>query len=321
MARMTGTAWKPIAHNYTKRKTAKRRVILHVAESESTSIHGWFNNPAARSSSHFYVARDGSIEQYVDTDYIAWTSGQGNTDSIGIETQGRSVGEWTDAQCAALARIIAWAHKEHDVPLRLMASSKSSEDGIGWHRLGVDGKWFPALPSMLAGRTQRGGGELWSSATGKSCPGDDRIPQIPGILNAAKAMLSPAPKPAPALSTGGAGTYTVKAGDTWWSISRELGVSMEDLIAANDATPETTLYAGQQLNTGRARRYKITRANVLNVRTGPGLRYPILGSAPKGTIITATGKTSDGWIEGATPYMQSKGQAGWWSSHELTEVK
>lgn len=322
MARMTGTVWKPIAHNYTKRETAKRRVILHVAESESPSIHGWFNNPAARSSSHFYVARDGSIEQYVDTDYIAWTSGEGNTDSIGVETQGRAAGPWTPEQCAALARIIAWAHATHGVPLRLMASSKSSESGVGWHRLGVDGKWFPALPSMLAGRTQRGGGERWSSATGKSCPGDDRIPQIPGILDAAKAMLSPTPKPTPAPSTEDTGgTYTVKDGDTWWSISRKLGVSMEALIAANGATPTTTLYTGQKLHTGRARRFKITRANVLNVRTGPGLRYPVLGSAPKGTIITATGRTSGGWIEGSTPYMAQRGQTGWWSGHELTEEK
>ncbi|TFI01621.1 M15 family metallopeptidase [Micrococcus lylae] len=146
-----------------------------------------------------------------------------------------------------------------------------------------------------------------------------------GIARVAKLIRgeqsTPAPKPTPAPSTGGAGTYTVKDGDSWWSISRKLGVSMEALIAANGATPETTLYTGQRLHTGRARRYKITRANVLNVRTGPGLRYPVLGSAPKGTIITATGRTSDGWIEGSTPYMASHGQAGWWSGHELTEVK
>lgn len=186
MARMPGTTWKPITVNFTARTTAKRRVILHVAESESPSIHGWFNSPDARSSSHFYVARDGSIEQYVDTDHVSWASGEGNTDSISVETQGRAAGHWTPEQCDALARIIKWANETHGVPLRLMASSKSSEAGIGWHRLGVDGKWFPALPSMLAGRTQRGGGEKWSSVTGKSCPGDDRIPQIPGILEAAK---------------------------------------------------------------------------------------------------------------------------------------
>lgn len=268
MARMPGTTWKPIAHNYTKRKTAKRRVILHVAESESTSIHGWFNNPTARASSHFYVARDGKIEQYVDTDYIAWTSGEGNTDSIGVETQGRSAGPWTPEQCAALARIIAWAHKTHGVPLRLMASSKPTEQGVGWHRLGVDGH-FPALPSMLAGRGQRGGGEKWSSARGKSCPGDDRIPQIPGIL------------------------------------------------AQAQARPST----GTKTTTGAGKKYKITGASSLNVRTGPGTKYARLGSAPKGTTITGTGKTSNGWIEGATPYMLSHGQTGWWSGAEMTEVK
>lgn len=268
MARMPGTTWKPITVNYTSRKTAKRRVILHVAESESTSIHGWFNNPAARSSSHFYVARDGSIEQYVDTDHVSWASGEGNSDSISVETQGRSAGPWTPEQCAALARIIKWANETHGIPLRLMASSKSTETGIGWHRLGVDG-YFPDLPSPLAGRLQRGGGEKWSSARGKSCPGTDRIPQIPGILEAAR------------------GKSTATAASTSTGIHR----------------------------------YRVTGAPALNVRTGPGTRHPVLGSAPKGTIITGTGKTSNGWIEGATPYMLSHGQTGWLSGAEMTEVK
>lgn len=326
MARMPDTIWKPIDTNYTRRKTDKRRVILHVADSESTSIHGWVNNPSSRASSHFYVARDGSIEQYVDTDHISWTSGEGNPDSIGIETQGRADGPWTAEQVDALVRIIAWAHETHGVPLRLMNSSKSTETGIGWHRLGVDGRWFPELPSMLAGRTQRGGGERWSRATGKSCPGDDRIPQIPGILEAAKAMLTPppppTPKPTPAPSTEDTGgTYTVKDGDTWWSISRKLGADMDALIAANGATPTTTLYTGQKLHTDKPRRYKITGAPSLNVRTGPGTQHPILGTAPKGTTITATGKTTGGWIEGSTPYMLTQGQTGWLSGAELTETK
>lgn len=320
MARMPGTTWKPLTINYTKRTTAKTRVILHVADSVAASLYGWMSNPTARASCHLYVDRSGRIEQYVDTDHISWTSGEGNYNSIGVETQGKADGTWTDAQRDALARIIAWAHQVHGVPLRLMESSRSSEHGVGWHRLGVDGRWFPDLPSMLAGRTQRGGGEKWSSATGKTCPGDDRIPQIPGILDAAKALVEPAPKSTPASASSG--TYTVRDGDTWWSIARRLGINMDDLIAANGATPSTTIYTGQQLRTdGQARRYKITGANSLNVRTGPGRQHPRLGAAPKGTIITATGRTSGGWIEGATPYMQSKGQTGWWSGHELTEEK
>ena len=266
MARMPGTTWKPIDRNYTPRSSKKSRVILHVADSEATTLHGWFSTVGAKASSHFYVARDGSIEQYVDTDHISWTSGEGNSDSIGVETQGRATGEWTPAQCKALADIIRWAHQVHGVPLRLMASSKASEHGVGWHRLGVDG-YFPELPSMLAGRSQRGGGQKWSKDGGKPCPGDDRIPQIPGILAAAKGETGQAAK-----VTGG-------------------------------------------------KTYKVTGAASLNVRTGPGTQHPRLGSAPRGTIITGTGKTSGGWIEGASPYMAQRGQTGWWSGHELTEVK
>lgn len=77
----------------------------------------------------------------------------------------------------------------------------------------------------------------------------------------------------------------------------------------------------RDLDGAKGKRYRITGASSLNVRTGPGIKHPRLGSAPKGTIITGTGKTSGGWIEGATPYMASHGQTGWWSGAEMTEVK
>jgi len=177
-----GAKWRPIKHNFTDRKrTRTDAIVLHVTGSDAASQFGWFNNPAADASSHLHIALDGTVEQYVDLDKIAWTSGEGNARTIGIETAGTGSGSWTTAQLDALKDAIAWLAKRYNIPLRLMASSKPTERGIGWHRLGIDGN-FPALPSILAGRKQRGGGESWSKAAGKVCPGDKRIKQIPALL-------------------------------------------------------------------------------------------------------------------------------------------
>lgn len=189
-----GATWRPIPRNYTPRARATTRgVILHTtASATATSMHSWFSNPRALASSHFHVDSAGRVEQYVDADQIAWTTGSANGSTVGIETQGDGTTPWTPAQVAALVNLLAWLCRTYDIPARAMTSSLPTERGIGWHRLGIDGN-FPALPSVLAGRNQRGRGDLWSSARGKVCPGDARIHQIAGIVaDVAKAL---APKP------------------------------------------------------------------------------------------------------------------------------
>lgn len=45
-------------------------------------------------------------------------------------------------------------------------------------------------------------------------------------------------------------TYTVKSGDSWWSISRQYGMSMHDLAALNGKTINSTLYVGDVVKVG-----------------------------------------------------------------------
>lgn len=177
------------------RMAAYNRVNLHVAVSEATSLFTFFNAPN-RASSHFYVRRDGVVEQYVDTAYRAEADLEGNDASVSIETQGgvkSPNGEpWADAQVKSLAQLYAWAVETHGVPVRLAKSSKVGPDshGLSWHRLGIDGS-FPPLPSPLAGRLQRGGGMHYSQSAGKACPGDAKIRQVPAIFEAARLILDP----------------------------------------------------------------------------------------------------------------------------------
>lgn len=312
MARMPGAVWRPLSVNYTAVKGAKTRVILHsTASATSTSQFAWFNQERAKSSSHFHVSDSGTIEQYIDTDYMSWASGEGNSNSISIETQGDGTKPWTPAQMDAIVRIIQWANKVHGVPIRMMQSSRSTEHGVGWHRLGVNGN-FPDLPSPLAGRKQRGGGETWSSVV-KSCPGDDRIRQVPELVRRAQPTTTAIPVPS-------ADTHTVQAGESWWSISQQYKMDMNTLANLNGKSVSDALYVGDRLRIRAAVQYRVTGADSLNIRTGPDVSYARLGAAPKGTVITATGRTENGWVEGSTPFMLSKGQTGWMSGAELTKV-
>ena len=176
---------KPLKINFTpKSRSRTDGIILHVAASEAASLHGWFSNPKAAASSHLYVRRDGTVEQYVDLDQISWASVSGDLRCISVETQGGATGRWTEQQVSSLARIVRETSARYGYPLRTMGSSAASERGVGWHALGV-----PASRSQRAAGVSQTGGELWSGAPGKVCPGAERVPQIPGIVELARGGL------------------------------------------------------------------------------------------------------------------------------------
>jgi hypothetical protein len=177
-------AWMPgaIRKEITKFRTPLRRrrgVCLHVAVSESASLYGFFSG--AKVCSHFYVRKDGTIEQYVSTAYQAPANYQGNSSLISVETQGgvhnANSEPWTAAQVEALARISAWASKTHGIPLIEMPNSRPESVGIGYHKLGVD-------PYRVDG------GERWSTSYGKICPGAGKIAQVDRIILRARQILA-----------------------------------------------------------------------------------------------------------------------------------
>lgn len=153
------------------------RGILHVAVSGRKSLPPWNAN-----TWHMYVAKDGSCEQYVDSIFRAYASGDANDDAFHIETEGglgddRQVNSepWTPEQCRTLAEIMVWREQEDGTPLVVLPDSKPGRRGWGPHRLGIDPWRVP-------------GGESWSKSRGKLCPGDAKIAQIPGIVELAKTI-------------------------------------------------------------------------------------------------------------------------------------
>lgn len=181
MARMPGAKWLG-EHSPRRPMRAYDRVIIH-------TIVGY----APVYTPHFSTDAEGNIYQARDTVYQSGVSGEGNPTSIGIENEdhGPAYGKWsgsnvppfTPKQLEAIAKICAWAHKEHGVPLVACPDSRPGSKGIAYHRQGIDGN-FKAAGLKYGGRVS--GGEVWSSAYGKVCPGDARIAQIPQIIKRAR---------------------------------------------------------------------------------------------------------------------------------------
>lgn len=170
----------------------QRRVILHTAVSNQSSLFSDMNTPGTPTS-HFYVDRSGGVEQYVDTDVRSSANLEGNHDCLTIESwdgfgevwhDGDPVPPWNEEQVTGLIELVAWLCMTHGIVTQKLSSSLAGTRGIGWHRQGIDGN-FPG--GMLAGRVRDG--ERWSESFGKSCPGDARIRQvgkkiIPGVVEA-----------------------------------------------------------------------------------------------------------------------------------------
>ena len=191
MAIMPGAKYRPIPIASTRAMRRKGRgIVLHVAVSEAPSLFGFFSTASV--DSHFYVAKDGTIEQYVDTDRVAYANAAGNSTLISVETQGgmtNADGEpWTPQQVASLVRLVRWASETDGFPLQTMPDSRATSKGVGWHKLGV-------APWIVSG------GEKWSSSYGKICPGAAKIAQVPGIVAAARADSAPAPAGPPPART------------------------------------------------------------------------------------------------------------------------
>lgn len=127
---------------------------------------------------------DGVIYGWQDIDHQADANLDGNPRVISIETADNfpkaasDIAEWTPAQVLSLAALLAWlcspeAHAgcpvgwscRAGIPLALVPDSRPGRRGVAYHQQGID-------PVRVSG------GELWSSARGKECPGPVRIRQL-----------------------------------------------------------------------------------------------------------------------------------------------
>lgn len=150
-------------------------------------------------AAHFSVRADGTILQSRDTRYRSAANLDGNHRVIAIENEDHGprfggtprLPKWvplTPEQVEANARILAWVHDQHGVPLKLCPDSRPKSRGLAYHRQGIDGNFGPGTDYPAPGRVS--GGEVWTSSRGKVCPSDARIAQLPEILARARELAN-----------------------------------------------------------------------------------------------------------------------------------
>lgn len=182
MSRMPGAVW--LGEQSPKRPmTRYDAVCVH-------TIVGY----APAHAAHFSVKGDGTIQQSRDTAYQSGANLNGNHRVIAIENEdhGQRFPKWsgsnvpllTPEQIEANARILAWAHATHGIPLQLCPNSRPESRGLAYHRQGIDGNFGGY---KYPGRVD--GGEVWTTSFGKVCPGDNRIAQLPEILALARKFV------------------------------------------------------------------------------------------------------------------------------------
>jgi hypothetical protein len=176
MARWSQAAWKPVKNwSGSLRPIA---VTLH-HQYGNGSLQQFFNGPQ-QTSAHFWIAKNGRAEQYVDTAHRAWHGIAHNNYGIGVETEGcaRNEGDrpMTDAQLNTFAALMRWAKATHGIPLRLSEDVKQA--GLNYHRC----KGGPAT----------------------ACPCSIRVNQRAEILRRAGGATAPPPPPKPTPPSGGA---------------------------------------------------------------------------------------------------------------------
>lgn len=143
--------------------------ILHVAVTDGLSLFDWFNGPSGGIESHFYVRKDGTVEQYrsvhreadANLDANHYTVDGVVYGAVSIETAGFALGWWNKEQKAAIKDLLLWLHDVHQIRLTSVAQPNPDRlhGGVSYHSR------FPS----------------WSP-TVKSCPGPNRIRQYRTVL-------------------------------------------------------------------------------------------------------------------------------------------
>jgi hypothetical protein len=135
-------------------RTNHRALILHTAVTSADSLYAaWKTGPI---EAHFYLRKDGTLEQYLDTTGSADHAVGANPWALGLESQDggpSNLGPWTPAALDTIDRLCRFLGIPAQ-PLKCVPS-----EGIGYHR--QCSVWNPNL---------------------HSCPGDEKVRQIPGII-------------------------------------------------------------------------------------------------------------------------------------------
>jgi len=139
MARCPFAIWKPLyPENTTEPRITPTQHIRHTAITTATSLFGYFNRLDVNTESTFYIAQDGTLEQYMDTERQADAQFEGNLHGVSTETWDNGAPKttpWTPAQLATDKRLSLWLRDTHGIPLTACTWSQGA--GQGYHSMFV----------------------------------------------------------------------------------------------------------------------------------------------------------------------------------------
>jgi hypothetical protein len=182
MSRYPGAAWRPLGTQTEPKMTAHDIICIHTMVGNLTGTDAMFHqNGYSGTESHCGIGGiwdgdagkglDGDVWQWQDGDYTADANLDGNPRVFSIETAdnapqlARDIVRWTDRQAESIVAVMTWGCLRWNIPPLLVPDSKPGRRGLAFHRQGID-PW------------RVDGGEHWSTAYGKECPGPVRIRQF-----------------------------------------------------------------------------------------------------------------------------------------------
>ncbi len=270
--------WDPAAScNYTTSTLGRgiQYVVIHTIEGSSMGARSWFKNCASNVSAHYIVGYSGAAWQMVADKDIAWHAGNWtyNTHSIGIEHEGYAgSNNWTAAQYAKSAALTRWFCLTYGIPMtRSRIIGHNEVPGATHWDPGSYFNWSYYMSLVTNGSSSGGGG----GAT--------------AVLKAMQVTTSSLN-----VRTGPSTSYSiigsVASGQRYVAIATQSG--WYKIYYANNTgwcsggyLSQVTGVTAVTINTG-----------TLNVRTGPGTGYSIVGTASSGQKYVRI-TTSSGWYK------------------------
>lgn len=203
--------WDPLGRQTESRMTSHDIICIHTMVGSLAGTDAMFEGDGyGGTESHFGTGGNGEkVRQWQDLAFTADANLYGAGRVISIENAdkgpgfpdwgGSNVPDFTDKQTDQLVDLVGWlcskaAHAgcpkhwrchQEGIPARLIPDTKQGRRGIGYHRQGIDG----SLPDMRIP-----GGEVWSLARGKICPGDRRVRTLINTIIPRVAGTAPSPE-------------------------------------------------------------------------------------------------------------------------------
>ncbi len=105
--------------DYSTFRISHFRTVVHIEQGSETGTQAWFDNPGSQVSAHFGIPRSPfkRIQQFVDTDEMAYHCAKFNETSIGIEHEGFAGQKLNFWQRRRLRGLLIWLNHVHGIPL------------------------------------------------------------------------------------------------------------------------------------------------------------------------------------------------------------